>query len=195
MACGAVDRGLDIQMPGRHCHRSVQALEGLLQVRGSERIVAVGSQADMGERIVRIAPAALQHCLPGQPADEQPYQDQAARQEQEQITQGLQPGAVGRAAASAPLSPVAAGVECPRTEATGAACSRTTVRVAAAVVRRCRRSSLRLLFPIHADPAPDPRASERSAHRTVAAPPRNGTAGARSDARGRHSVAVGGPGH
>jgi len=96
MACGAVDRGLDIQMPGRHCHQSVQALEGLLQVRGSERIVAVGSQADMGERIVRIAPAALQHCLPGQPADEQPYQGQAARQEQEQITQGLQPGAMDR---------------------------------------------------------------------------------------------------
>lgn len=50
----------------------------------------------VGERIVRIALVAFQHCLPGQPADEQPYQGQTARQEQERITQGFQPGTVDR---------------------------------------------------------------------------------------------------
>lgn len=74
----------------------MQALKGVAQGRGIEQVVDTGIQTDGGQGIIRVALAALQDGFPGEPTQQQPGQGEKVRQQQEQLAQGLEPGAMLR---------------------------------------------------------------------------------------------------
>ncbi len=92
VAGGARDGGVRVEPPGDDRHRLVQVPQRLAQGGGLEQVVGRDRQADGGERVPRVAAAALQHGAPGEPAQQQPGQRHEGR---EQETEGPEDGVQG----------------------------------------------------------------------------------------------------